>query len=52
MDSIDAGIANFYDGRRIFYTGATGMLGMAFVSRVVLDTSVARIYALVRGGET
>ncbi|KAK5994059.1 Putative fatty acyl-CoA reductase [Cladobotryum mycophilum] len=52
MDQPHADIANFYDGRHIFYTGATGMLGMAFLSRIVLDTPVSCIYALVRGGES
>ena len=44
-------VAEFYDGRHVFVTGASGMLGTAYLCRLILDTPVAHIYALVRGGE-
>jgi thioester reductase-like protein len=44
-------IDDFYEGRHVFFTGATGMLGTACLSRLVLETSVACVYAAVRGGE-
>lgn len=43
-------ITDFYNGRHIFCTGASGMLGTAFVFKLLRNTSVACVYALVRGG--
>ncbi|GIZ44429.1 hypothetical protein CKM354_000762700 [Cercospora kikuchii] len=34
----------------VFLTGATGMLGIALVVKMALDTTIDRIYVLVRGG--
>ncbi|KAH8675176.1 male sterility protein-domain-containing protein [Ilyonectria robusta] len=45
-------VREFYRGRHVFFTGATGMLGTAYLSRLILDTPVERVYALVRGGES
>lgn len=36
--------------KTLFLTGATGMLGTALVVRVILDTEIAHLYVLVRGG--
>ena len=38
------------DGRQVFLTGATGMLGTALVSKLINDTTVSTLYVLVRGG--
>lgn len=43
-------ITDYYNGRHVLCTGASGMLGTAFVCKLLRDTSVACIYALVRGG--
>ncbi|KJZ72077.1 hypothetical protein HIM_08532 [Hirsutella minnesotensis 3608] len=51
LDSLEDNIVDFYKGRHVFCTGATGMLGMAYLSRLVLDTRVDCVYAAVRGGE-
>lgn len=34
----------------VFLTGATGMLGIALVVKMTLDTTIDRVYVLVRGG--
>jgi hypothetical protein len=39
-----------FDGKIVFLTGATGMLGTASLVKITLDTTVARLYVLVRGG--
>lgn len=44
-------IVRFYDGQHVFCTGATGMFGTVYITRLVLSTTVSRVYALVRGGE-
>lgn len=38
------------DGRQVFLTGATGMLGTALVSKLIKDTTISTLYVLVRGG--
>lgn len=38
------------EGRQIFLTGATGMLGTALVSKLVNDTTISTLHVLVRGG--
>lgn len=38
------------EGRQIFLTGATGMLGTALVSKLVNDTEISTLHVLVRGG--
>ncbi|CAK1362719.1 uncharacterized protein RHO25_007028 [Cercospora beticola] len=37
-------------GKVVFLTGATGMLGIALVVKMTLDTTIDRTYVLVRGG--
>ena len=44
-------IKDFYEGRHVLFTGASGMLGTAYLTRLLLDTCVTQIYAIVRGGE-
>lgn len=39
------------DGRQIFLTGATGMLGTALVFKLVNDTTISTLHVLVRGGQ-
>jgi FlaA1/EpsC-like NDP-sugar epimerase len=46
------GVENFYAGQVVFFTGATGMVGSAYISTLVLSTPVSKVYALVRGGES
>ncbi|KAK5993703.1 Fatty acyl-CoA reductase wat-like protein [Cladobotryum mycophilum] len=45
-------IHDYYKDRHVFFTGASGMLGTAYMHRLVLDTAVSCVYALVRGGES
>lgn len=45
-------VVSFYQGQNVFMTGVTGMLGTAYVSRLVLELPVEAVYVLVRGGET
>ena len=40
-----------FEGRHVFLTGATGMLGTALVVKMAKDTSVSAFHVLVRGGE-
>jgi FlaA1/EpsC-like NDP-sugar epimerase len=40
-----------FEGRHVFLTGATGMLGTALLVKMTKDTSVAAFHVLVRGGE-
>lgn len=44
-------IKDLYEGRHVFCTGATGILGTAYLSRLVLETPVGHVYAAVRGGK-
>jgi fatty acyl-CoA reductase len=39
------------DGRQIFLTGATGMLGTSLVLKLIKDTNISTLHVLVRGGE-
>lgn len=43
-------IGEAFDGKVIFLTGATGMLGTASLVKITMDTTTARLYVLVRGG--
>jgi len=40
-----------FEGRNVFLTGATGMLGTALLVKMTKDTSVSAFHVLVRGGE-
>ncbi|RDA89806.1 hypothetical protein CP533_0878 [Ophiocordyceps camponoti-saundersi (nom. inval.)] len=44
-------VQDFYRDRSVFCTGATGMLGLAYLVRLLLDTPVSHVYAMARGGE-
>ncbi|PHH85654.1 hypothetical protein CDD83_115 [Cordyceps sp. RAO-2017] len=44
-------VKQFYKDRTLFMTGASGMVGTVLLAKLVLDTEVKKIYALVRGGE-
>jgi thioester reductase-like protein len=40
-----------FEGRHVFLTGATGMLGTSLLVKMSKDTSVSVFHVLVRGGE-
>ena len=40
-----------FEGRHVFLTGGTGMLGTALLVKLTRATSVTAIHVLVRGGE-
>ncbi|XP_047978551.1 fatty acyl-CoA reductase 2, chloroplastic-like [Salvia hispanica] len=42
------GILDFYKGKNIFVTGATGLLGKAVVEKLLRSTSVDKIYLLIK----
>lgn len=50
VDSND--LEQAFEGRHVFLTGATGMLGTALLVKMTKDTSVASFHVLVRGGES
>lgn len=50
MDCQHNAMDEAFDGKIVFLTGATGMLGTALLVKVTLDTTIARLYVLVRGG--
>lgn len=50
VDSND--LEQAFEGRHVFLTGATGMLGTALLVKMIKDTRVASFHILVRGGES
>ena len=42
---------NAFEGRHVFLTGGTGMLGTSLLVKMTKDTSVSAFHVLVRGGE-
>jgi uncharacterized protein YbjT (DUF2867 family) len=42
---------SYYQGRNVFLTGATGFVGCALLSKLILSTQCEKVVALVRGGE-
>jgi hypothetical protein len=40
-----------FEGRHVFLTGATGMLGTSLLVKMTKDTTVSKFHVLVRGGE-
>jgi thioester reductase-like protein len=40
-----------FEGRHVFLTGATGMLGTSLLVKMAKDTGVSVFHILVRGGE-
>ncbi|KAH6834884.1 hypothetical protein C2S53_003884 [Perilla frutescens var. hirtella] len=49
--AIGIGIDKFYDGKNIFLTGATGLLGKALVEKLLRSTSVGKIYILMKAND-
>ncbi|KAL8487223.1 hypothetical protein ACS0TY_023770 [Phlomoides rotata] len=45
------GIDNFFNGKNIFITGATGLLGKALIEKLLRSTSVGKIYVLVKASD-
>lgn len=52
IETKDSPISQFYCDKTIFLTGATGLLGTVLCCKLLLETDVAHVYALVRGGES
>jgi thioester reductase-like protein len=50
MDRLNDSMDEAFHGKSVFLTGATGMLGTASLVKVTLDTTITRLYILVRGG--
>ncbi|BFZ64854.1 hypothetical protein YB2330_006007 [Saitoella coloradoensis] len=42
-------VRSFWNDKTVLLTGATGNLGLAFLAKILHNTSVKRIYAVVRG---
>ncbi|KAL1561476.1 alcohol-forming fatty acyl-CoA reductase [Salvia divinorum] len=42
------GILDFFAGKNIFITGATGLLGKVIVEKIIRSTSVGKIYLLIK----
>lgn len=42
------GITKFFEGKNIFLTGATGLLGKVLVEKILRSTPVGKIYVLVK----
>ena len=40
-----------FEGRHVFITGGTGMLGASMLVKMTKETSVSAFHVLVRGGE-
>lgn len=51
MESTHQFDTSYYQGRTIFLTGASGFVGCALLSKLILSTRCERVVALVRGGE-
>ncbi|KAL3828425.1 hypothetical protein ACJIZ3_017227 [Penstemon smallii] len=45
------GIVEFFEGKNIFITGGTGLLGKAFIEKVLRSTSVGKIYILIKADD-
>ncbi|KAK4482603.1 hypothetical protein RD792_009767 [Penstemon davidsonii] len=51
-DEIDGiGIVEFFQGKNIFITGGTGLVGKAFIEKVLRSTSVGKIYILIKADD-
>lgn len=49
MTSTSLCIREFYDGKSVFITGATGLAGKSLVERLLDTVNVSKIYVLMRG---
>ncbi|KAK6116788.1 hypothetical protein DH2020_049521 [Rehmannia glutinosa] len=47
-DSTGIGIVKFFEGKNIFITGATGLLGKDLVEKILRSTPVGKIYLLIK----
>ncbi|KAL0341394.1 UNVERIFIED_CONTAM: Fatty acyl-CoA reductase 2 [Sesamum radiatum] len=47
-DNGGIGIFEFFKGKNIFITGATGLLGKALIEKLLRSTSVGKIYVLIK----
>ncbi|XP_011085075.1 fatty acyl-CoA reductase 2 [Sesamum indicum] len=49
-DGVDRGIGilEFFQGKNIFITGATGLVGKALIEKLLRSTSVGKIYLLIK----
>ncbi|KAK4403259.1 Fatty acyl-CoA reductase 2 [Sesamum angolense] len=47
-DDHGLGILEFFHGKNIFITGATGLLGKALIEKLLRSTSVGKIYVLIK----
>ncbi|KAL0452867.1 UNVERIFIED_CONTAM: Fatty acyl-CoA reductase 2 [Sesamum latifolium] len=47
-DDDGIGIFEFFQGKNIFITGATGLLGKALIEKLLRSTSVGKIYLLIK----
>ncbi|KAK4403270.1 Fatty acyl-CoA reductase 2 [Sesamum angolense] len=47
-DNGGIGIFEFFQGKNIFITGATGLLGKALIEKLLRSTSVGKIYLLIK----
>ncbi|EYU34264.1 hypothetical protein MIMGU_mgv1a0245681mg, partial [Erythranthe guttata] len=45
------GILKFFEGKNIFVTGGTGLLGKVLVEKILRSTSVGKIYILVKADD-
>ncbi|KAH6770436.1 hypothetical protein C2S52_015239 [Perilla frutescens var. hirtella] len=45
------GILQFFEGKNIFVTGATGLLGKVLVEKILRSTPVGKIYVLVKADD-
>ncbi|KAL3828426.1 hypothetical protein ACJIZ3_017228 [Penstemon smallii] len=47
-DNGGIGIVDFFEGKNIFITGGTGLVGKVLVEKLLRSTSVAKIYILIK----
>ncbi|KAK4421923.1 Fatty acyl-CoA reductase 2 [Sesamum alatum] len=50
-DDSGIGIFKFFEGKNIFITGATGLVGKALVEKLLRSTSVGKLYLLVKAND-
>ncbi|KAI3459885.1 hypothetical protein Pfo_016548 [Paulownia fortunei] len=47
-DNAGIGIVKFFEGKNIFITGATGLLGKVLVEKILRSTPVGKVYLLIK----
>ncbi|XP_011074249.1 fatty acyl-CoA reductase 2-like [Sesamum indicum] len=50
-DGSGIGIVNFFQGKNIFITGGTGLVGKVLIEKLLRSTSVGKIYVLVKAND-